>query len=119
VREPLGKPANRKAAGAFCGLGLGVAYPRPVQLRRPNRRAIAIDNQSRVLDIVGELHGELQCVAALLHDWMVRSAAEDNRTRELGKEVAMLRGELRGMREDRRSDNVVEIPRAGWKHDAA
>ena len=115
----MGKPANRKAAGAFCGLGLGVAYPSPVQLRRPNRRAIAIDNQSRVLDIVGELHGELQCVAALLHDWMVRSAAEDNRTRELGKEVAMLRGELRGMREDRRSDNVVEIPRAGWKHDAA
>jgi hypothetical protein len=30
-----------------------------------------------------------------------------------------LRGELKGIREDRRADNVVELPRSAWKHNAA
>ena len=34
-------------------------------------------------------------------------------------QVAELRGEWKGMREDRRTDSVVELPRSGWKHDAA
>ena len=32
--------------------------------------------------------------------------------------TARARGELKGMREDRRTDNVVELPRSGWKHNA-
>jgi hypothetical protein len=58
-------------------------------------------------------------LSVLLHNWKQRETAENNKLRELEKEVAMLRGELRGMREDRRNDNVVELPRSGWKHDAA
>jgi hypothetical protein len=34
---------------------------------------------------------------------------------KLELQVAELRGELKGIRDDRRSDNVVELPRAAWK----
>ena len=38
---------------------------------------------------------------------------------KLELQVAELRGELKGMREDRRADNVVELPRSAWRHNAA
>jgi hypothetical protein len=38
---------------------------------------------------------------------------------KLELEVAELRGELKGIREDRRADNVVELPRSAWRHNAA
>ena len=34
---------------------------------------------------------------------------------KLELQVAELLGELKGIRDDRRSDNVVELPRAAWK----
>ena len=34
---------------------------------------------------------------------------------KLELQVAELRGELKGIRDDRQSDNVVELPRAAWK----
>jgi hypothetical protein len=39
---------------------------------------------------------------------------------KLELEVAELRGELKGIREDQRADNVVELPpRSAWRHNAA
>jgi hypothetical protein len=38
---------------------------------------------------------------------------------KLELQVAELRGELKGMHEDRRADNVVELPRSAWRHNAA
>ena len=38
---------------------------------------------------------------------------------KLELQVAELRGELKGMRGDGRADNVVELPRSAWRHNAA
>ena len=53
---------------------------------------------------------------------VLRKECRDELTAEIHKlelQVAELRGELKGLREDRRSDNVVELPRSAWRHDAA
>ena len=52
---------------------------------------------------------------------ILRKECRDELTAAIHKlelQVAELRGELKGMREDRRADNIVEVPRSGWKHDA-
>jgi len=53
---------------------------------------------------------------------LLRKECRDELTAEIHKlelQVAELRGELKGLREDRRSDNVVELPRSAWRHNAA
>jgi hypothetical protein len=52
---------------------------------------------------------------------VLRREGRDELTAAIHKlklEVAELRGELNGMREDRRADSVVELPRSAWRHDA-
>jgi hypothetical protein len=47
---------------------------------------------------------------------VLRKECRDELTAAIHKlelEIAELRGELKGMREDRRADNVVELPRSG------
>ena len=53
---------------------------------------------------------------------VLRKKCRDELTAAIHKlelQVAELRGELKGMREDRRADNVVELPRSAWRHNAA
>jgi hypothetical protein len=52
---------------------------------------------------------------------VLRKECRDELTAAIHKlelQVAELRGELKGMREDRRADSVVTLPRFGWKHNA-
>jgi hypothetical protein len=53
---------------------------------------------------------------------VLRKECRDELTAAIHKlelEVAELPGELKGMREDRRADSVVELPRSAWRHNAA
>jgi len=62
------------------------------------------------VDSIGEAIGE--ATAELRADYT-------KRLHQLELTVARLEGELKGLREDRRSNNVVDVPRAVWKHNAA
>lgn len=85
------------------------------------------DLMTDVIDGVRKEFGDaneqlLENVARLLHGWMQRQAAENNRTRELEQTIGELRGELKVVRsllDDERSNNVIDVPRNAWRHDAA
>jgi hypothetical protein len=53
---------------------------------------------------------------------VLRRECRDELTAAIHKlelQVAELRGELKGMCEDRRADSVVTLPRSAWRHNAA
>jgi hypothetical protein len=63
-----------------------------------------------------------EALALAAYGWMQKQAAENNRTRELEQMIGELRGELRVVRsmiDDARSNNVIDVPRSCWRHDAA
>jgi hypothetical protein len=62
------------------------------------------------------IHPEIDGVVEATADALAELRAENQKLR---LELAELRGERRGMREDRRTDHVVHVPREAWKHDVA
>jgi len=64
-----------------------------------------------------------ECYTPVVKELAEEVGADTGRLRrdlhQLELTVARLEGELKGLREDRRSNNVVDVPRAVWKHNAA
>jgi len=88
--------------------------------------AITESNSEEVVPLFGDWRDEvlLDSVAMALAESRenLRKEYRDELTAAIHKlelQVAELRGELKGMREDRRADNVVELPRSAWRHNAA
>ena len=88
--------------------------------------AITESNSEELVPLFGDWRDEvlLDSVAMALAESRMdlRKEYRDELTAAIHKleiQVAELRGELKGMREDQRADSVVELPRSAWRHNAA